>query len=108
MKTTAKPKPSIKVRFKGAMTPEQQRQFQFVELVASLGKPPGKAPPPTLCNASTTGSYSDKTLTQPPARPLANKALTVPSRVGPRLHYQGGRVTTLAGQRIAPTVGEPS
>jgi hypothetical protein len=102
MKTTAKPKP------KRTMTPEQQRQLQFVELVASLGKPPGKTPPPTYCNASTTGSYSDKALTQPPARPLANKALTVPSRVGPQLRHLGGLVTTLAGKRIPPTQGTPA
>lgn len=88
--------------------PEKQRQLQLEELLATLGKPPGKAPPPTYCNASTTGSYSEKALTQPPARPLANKALTVPSRVGPRLHYQGGRVTTLAGKRIPPTQGAPA
>lgn len=99
---TPKGKPGPKPKARHAMTPEQQRQLQFDELVSTLGKPPGKTPPPTHCAASTKGKYKGEARALAPLRPMADAAQQVPSRVGNRLHHANGRVTTLAGKPIAP------
>ncbi len=48
-----------------------------------------KATPREYVNASQEGAYVPH---QPPARPGAEDALRIPSRMGDRLHYRDGRV----------------
>jgi len=63
---------------------------------------PAKAAPVTFCNSATSDHYLGEDLTQSPVRPAADDSLSLPSRMGQRLHYRGGLVTCMAGTPIAP------
>lgn len=51
---------------------------------------------------ASKGKYTGAELRDPAIRPGADDARGLPSRVGDRLHYRGGRVTDLAGNPIEP------
>ena len=95
-KTTAIKKP---------LTPAQQRNQEFKALCVELNKAkPAKAAPMTFCNSFTKKHYLGEDLTLAPVRPSADDSLSLPSRMGQRLHYRGGLVTCMAGTPIAPAL----
>jgi len=86
---------------------EQVRQQNFAELEAWLASQPlSAAASPTVHSASTKGSYSGAELSNVPARPGADASLSLPSRMGERLHHRNHCVTDLMGQPVAIPQGD--
>jgi len=85
-------------------TLEQQRQQRFIELEAWLAaQGPTRTPSVTAHSASTSRDYDGAELSAAPTRPGADKARSIPSRMGDRLHHCCSRTTDLAGNQIYTT-----
>lgn len=87
-------------------TLEQQRQQRFADLVAWLAaQGPTRTPSATVHAASTKDKYKGAELSAAPTRPGADKARSIPSRMGDRLHHLCSRTTDLAGNPCAISIG---
>lgn len=87
-------------------TLEQQRQQRFADLEAWLAaQGPTRTPSATVHPASTKGKYKGAGLIEAPTRPGADKALSIPSRTGDRLHHRCSRTTDLAGNPVVISIG---
>lgn len=58
--------------------------------------------PRLLCRSQRRAAASTADLANPPMRPGCDANLALPSRIGNRLHYRTGRITTMDGTEVQP------